>query len=340
MPLAGQGGVSTAFGAAAHAADADANGYGYGYVSHSNLDKPGVEPNKLHPPWPGVNSLSPPIGDPDAYGAMTRVNSLSPPIGGPDAYETASCHDAVGECHGQPTSVSAVRRVVSLNLCTDQMLVLLAPERIAALSPLARDPALSFVAAQAGSLPVVRAAAEAVLPLHPDLVLAARYGAQTTLSLLEQFGIRVVRVDQPTDFAGIRAMTRDLAALLDVPARGEALIAAMNARLDRVPPPPRPITALALEPRFYTAQPGSMMDAVLRAAGLTNVATRSRVGLEALLRHPPDLLVEPPMPTYPSLATAMLDTPVLAAIPRRLIPSALTICAGPYTARAVTMLAQ
>ena len=36
--------------------------------------------------------------------------------------------------------------VVSLNLCTDQMLVLLAPEKVAALSPLARDPALSFVA--------------------------------------------------------------------------------------------------------------------------------------------------------------------------------------------------
>jgi iron complex transport system substrate-binding protein len=256
----------------------------------------------------------------------------------PDAYVATSCNDAMGECQGRLTSASVVRRVVSLNLCTDQMLVLLAPEKIAALSPLARDPALSFVAAQARSLPVVRAAAEAVLPLHPDLVLAARYGAQTTLSLLEQFGIRVVRVDQPTNFAGVRAMTRDLAALLGAPARGEALIAAMDAALDRVPPRSRPATALALEPRFYTAQPGSMMDAVLRSAGLTNVATRSRIGLEALLRHPPDLLVEPSVPAYPSLATAMLDTPVLAAIPRRHIPSALTICAGPFTARAVTML--
>ena len=50
-------------------------------------------------------------------------------------------------------SAEAVNRVVSLNLCTDQMLVLLAPEKIAALSPLARDPALSFVAPQAAHLP-------------------------------------------------------------------------------------------------------------------------------------------------------------------------------------------
>ena len=271
---------------------------------------------------------------------MTRVNSLSQPIGDSDAEGVTSCQDAVDECQGQLTSVSVIRRVVSLNLCTDQMLVLLAPEKIVALSSLARDAALSFVAAQARALPVVRAAAEAVLPLHPDLVLAARYGAQTTLSLLEQFGIRVVRVDQPTNFAGIRAMARGLAAVLGVPARGEALIAAMDATLDRVPPPSRPATALALEPRFYTAQPGSMMDAVLRAAGLTNVATRNRIELETLLRHPPDLLVEPSVPAYPSLATAMLDTPVVAAIPRRHIPPALTICAGPFTARAVTMLAQ
>ena len=65
------------------------------------------------------------------------------------------------------------------------MLVLLAPEKIAALSPLARDPALSFVAPQAAHLPIVRASAEAVLRLHPDLVLAAPYGAQTTLALLQ-----------------------------------------------------------------------------------------------------------------------------------------------------------
>jgi len=37
------------------------------------------------------------------------------------------------------------------------MLVLLAPEKIAALSPLARDPALSFVAPMAAHLPVGRA---------------------------------------------------------------------------------------------------------------------------------------------------------------------------------------
>ncbi len=66
----------------------------------------------------------------------------------------------------------AATRVGSLNLCTDQMLVLLAPEKAAALSILARYPALSFVANQAAALPIVRPSAEAGLRLRPDLVLA------------------------------------------------------------------------------------------------------------------------------------------------------------------------
>ncbi|HST75516.1 MAG TPA: ABC transporter substrate-binding protein [Acetobacteraceae bacterium] len=233
---------------------------------------------------------------------------------------------------------NAYRRVVSLNLCTDQMLVLLAPEQVAALSPLARDPALSLVAGQAAEMPTTRASAEAVLRLHPDLVLAAPYGAQTTLGLLEEEGIKVVRIDLPTDFAGIRAQTRKLAALLGVPARGEALIAAMDAKLATLKPPAHPVRALAWQPRGYTAGPGSLADAVLKAAGLTNISTGRRVGLEALIRLHPDLLVVPAPARFPSLATELLDHPATRDIPRRFLPPALTICAGPWTADAAVML--
>ena len=78
--------------------------------------------------------------------------------------------------------------VVSLNLCTDQFLLALAPERIAALSFLARDPTLSVFANSAAAHPWVRADAEAVLKLAPDLVLATNWGAQATLTALERHG--------------------------------------------------------------------------------------------------------------------------------------------------------
>ena len=228
--------------------------------------------------------------------------------------------------------VSGVERAVSLNLCTDQWLVLLAPEKVAALSALARDPALSFVANRAAKLPVVRASAEAVLALHPDLVLGTRYGAGTTLALLERSGVRVARLDLPTDFPGIRAALRATAALLGVPERAEAL--------DMTLPPPGPAAeALAWEPRGWTAGPGSMMDAVLRAAGMTNLGTGGRVGLEALLRHPPGVLVIGDNTAGVSLATATPRHPAVHGIPVLTIPVPLTICPGPFTAAAVARLA-
>ena len=234
----------------------------------------------------------------------------------------------------------AAERVVSLNLCTDQMLVLLAPEKVAALSPLARDPELSYVAAEAARLPIVRASAEAVLRLHPDLILAAEYGAQTTLALLAQEHIPLLRITLPQDFAGISQMTRQLAATLGEPERGEALIDAMNAKLAAVKGPTRITRAIVWEPRGLTAGPGTLMDAVLRAAGLRNAANGTRVSLEALLQRPPDLLVVPTTAAFPSLATALLEHPALAAIPHSMIPPALTICAGPFSADAAVMLAQ
>lgn len=236
------------------------------------------------------------------------------------------------------TSPARAGGVVSLNLCTDDFLVLLAPGRIAALSPLARDPALSVVAAAARRLPWVRADAEAVLALHPDLVLAGPFGAQTTLAVLARSGLRVELTRLPSDFAAIRAETRRLAALLGVPARGAALLAEMDARLAAIPPHP-PLRALALEPRGYAAAPDSLEGAVLRAAGLIDAGSGARLGLEAIVAHPPDLLVVMQAPAFPSLATDLLRHPALAGIPRRSIPPALLTCGGPWTALAVQMLA-
>lgn len=234
----------------------------------------------------------------------------------------------------------AAERIVSLNLCSDQLLVLLAPERVLALSTLARDPALSFVANRAAALPQVRADAESVLRLNPDLVLAGRYGAQAALALLEARGLRVVRLEQPRNFDDIRTQLREVAATLGVPDRGEVLIAAMDARLAALPRAARSARALLWQPRGWTGGPGTLGDAVLHAAGLANAGSGGQVGIEALLAHPPDLLVTATAPAYPSLATDMLRHPALAGLPRRTVPPALLICGGPFTAQAAELLAQ
>ena len=236
-------------------------------------------------------------------------------------------------CHGAQAA-----GVVSLNLCTDQYLVQLAPEQVAALSPLARDPSLSVVAAEAARLPWVRADAEAVLKLAPDWVLAADWGAQTTLQALERRGVRVVRSALPEDFPAIRVETLRLARLLGVEARGVALLAQMDATLAQVVPGPA-LAATELEPRGYTAGAGSLADSVLRAAGLRNAGMGRRQDLETLLAHPPALLVMTDAPAYPSLATDFLRHPALARLPTRHLPPASLVCGGPWSADAVRALA-
>ncbi len=226
------------------------------------------------------------------------------------------------------------RNVVSLNLCTDEALLTLAPQRAAAVSFLARDRSLSVVAEAASRVPVVRADAEAVLALHPALVLAGRFGAQSVLAALRATGVRVAVFGEPRDFAGVRAEWRAIARVLGVPARGEAAIAAMDTALGPAPAPRG--TAMWLQPRLLVAGTDTIEGAILRHAGYL-VRTRV-VGLEALVAHPPELLVVPGMPRFPSLADAVLMHPVLAGIPRAIVPARLVVCPGPWSARAVHLL--
>jgi iron complex transport system substrate-binding protein len=170
-------------------------------------------------------------------------------------------------------------------------------------------------------------------------VLATPWGAQGTLALLERRGIRVERFALPRNFDEIRAQTLKIAALLGDTERAPALLALMDRNLGARPSRPAPIRALALAPRGYSAEPGSFTDAVLQAAGLVNASTGRQLGLEHVVAHPPDLLVLARDPAFPSLATDFLRHPALAAIPRRQIPPALLACAGPWSARAVSMLA-
>ncbi len=229
----------------------------------------------------------------------------------------------------------AEAHVVSLNLCTDQLLVLLAPEQVTALEPLARDPALSHVAAQAADLPQVRADAEAVLALHPDLVLAGRYGAQGTVALLRARGVRVAQFDEAKDFPAVGVQVGEMADLLGVPARGRRMVAQMWRRLAAVRR--RAGSAVLWEAGGWSAGPGTFGDAVLRAAGLVD-AGGGRIGVERLLAIRPDVLVTETAARFPSMATDLAWHPALAGMTRRAVAAPLLVCAGPWSAEAVEAL--
>src|SRR6056297_3507789 len=84
----------------------------------------------------------------------------------------------------------APRRVVSINLCTDQLAMMLAaPGQLISVSDLAADPHRSAMAEAARAYPVNHGRAEEVYLLDPDLVLTGAYNARATVEMLRGVGL-------------------------------------------------------------------------------------------------------------------------------------------------------
>lgn len=244
-------------------------------------------------------------------------------------------------------------RIVSLNLCTDQILLDLVPRaRIRALSHLAADPSVSAAAAAAAGLRATRGDAEDVLALDPDLVVAGAWSTPAAVQLLERLGRRVVKVGSPVDLDGVRRLVRDLAETLGVPERGAEVLRTFNRRIGAIPPPPgqHRLTALVYQVNGIASGTGSLADAVLRAAGFDNHAAELGLGaggalpLEQLVASPPDLLVlSGTADEYRTAVAATLRHPALvrleAQVPTIVVPWRLWLCGTPHVAEAVELLA-
>ena len=176
-----------------------------------------------------------------------------------------------------PAQAAPPARVVSINLCTDQLAMLLArPGQLVAVSRVAADPVASAVWREAAAYPAVPADAEAIHRLAPDLVLAGAYDPPATLALARRLGLRVETFGLDASFADIRASVTRMGALLGNAAGAAALLAAMDQELAAPPAAaPRPRAALYYA-NGYTSGAGTLEDEVLTLAGYTNIARRAR----------------------------------------------------------------
>ena len=94
-----------------------------------------------------------------------------------------------------PALADKPQRIVSIGLCTDQLLLMLAePEQIASVSIWARDSNMSYMIDAVGDIPLNHASIEEVVGFEPDLVLASEFVAWDTLSLLRSLGYPVRQV--------------------------------------------------------------------------------------------------------------------------------------------------
>ena len=241
------------------------------------------------------------------------------------------------------------KRIVSLNLCSDQYLLALADRgQIAGLTRNARDPELSAAAAQVGHIPLLSGSAEELLVIRPDLVIGIAPQLTPAVVALPGQSFRFFDLQDAATYNEMVVQIRRVAAAVGHPERGEALIARMDRRLARLPKTKNSGVAAYYQRRGFLTGAGTLVDDLMRRAGLTNLAAKlgkpafSQMSLEELLAAQPDyLIVESAAERVQDEGTAMLHHPLLKTIRRLRIPQAWTVCAGPaYVLAAESLAAQ
>ncbi|HEX8400095.1 MAG TPA: hypothetical protein VF628_00150 [Allosphingosinicella sp.] len=186
---------------------------------------------------------------------------------------------------------SAPLRVASLNLCTDELALLLAaPGQIASVSHLSHKPADAAWWRSARALPANDGSLLSVVPLRPDLVLTMGGGGGDKAGIARRLGLRVLDLPYPQHLDDIEQGLRAVSAALGRPQAGGALIARIAAL--RRGQPKRMVDTVWLGGGGRSVASTGLTADWMALAGLRQRPLRGdRIGLEELLTRPPSLLL-------------------------------------------------
>lgn len=192
---------------------------------------------------------------------------------------------------GVSAGQTAPSRVVSVNMCTDELLLLLArPDQIASVTHLAHD-RHEFPFWQTGRrYPANDGSVVSVVGYRPDLILTMGGVARDRATLAERIGAELLIVPFPQTLEDIEESITLVARALEREERGRRMIAAMR-RLSAGQPD-------ALRHALYLSDSGySMAENSLGAQWLALAGVRmpdgqgARVAAESLLLDPPRLVI-------------------------------------------------
>ncbi|HEX8308975.1 MAG TPA: ABC transporter substrate-binding protein [Allosphingosinicella sp.] len=186
---------------------------------------------------------------------------------------------------------AAPRRVASLNLCTDELLLMLGdPRQIVSVTHLAQQPAETRLWREARRYRRNDGSLASVAGFRPDLVLTMGGGARDRERIARRLGIRVLDLPYPRSLGDIEQSVRSVAAALGRPAAGRAALAPME-RLNRGRPA-RSADSIWLGGGGRTVGGGSLAARWMALAGFRQRAVvGDRVSLEQLLLRPPAVIL-------------------------------------------------
>ncbi|MFS2108942.1 ABC transporter substrate-binding protein [Sphingomonas sp. Sphisp140] len=247
-----------------------------------------------------------------------------------------------------PPPAAKPRRIVSLNLCADQLVLALADrDQIAGVTRNATDTEMSGEAAKARGLPVLKNSAEQILAIDPDLVVGMPASRSAPMRALKGHHFNLLDLQSADTVDQIYASIRQTAVAVGHPGRGEALVARMQAALARLGKPGGGKVAAYYQRRGFMTGTGTLIDDLMQRMGLVNLAAKldkpplSQLSLEEMVAAQPDyLIVESATDRVADQGTEMLHHPAIANIPRISIPQAWTVCGSPAYVQAAEGMAQ
>jgi iron complex transport system substrate-binding protein len=186
---------------------------------------------------------------------------------------------------------AAPRRVASLNLCTDELVLMLAaPGQIVSVTHLAQQEAETPLWRQAGRYSRNDGSLLSVVPLRPDLVVTMGGGGRDRMRIAERLGIPTVDLPFAQSLGDVVESIRWLAIALGRPEAGTALLRRMAALLRSAPGRTKDTIWLGGGGRTVSAT--GLEAQWMALAGMRQRAMRGdRVSLETLLVRPPDILL-------------------------------------------------
>lgn len=261
------------------------------------------------------------------------------------------------------------QRIVSINLCTDELLLrLVEPGRVAALTRFSDNADVSTVWEVAQGIKKTEPDIESILACGPDLLLGGRFSNREALHFFQYSDTPVLVFDVPKSFEDIYRDIRTLAEAVGEPEKGETIIRQMQTGLAE-------LKAEAGESRKKILLSGATQDdgkgnkrraiffqsggfvpgsetfenAIMEAAGLENLAATlgikdyGSLSLEKLIEMKPDILIfASDQKKQPTVRGEVLAHPAirksLSHVKTVTLPSATLSCGSPASVEAVRIL--
>lgn len=248
---------------------------------------------------------------------------------------------------GATDASPAPKRVVSMNLCTDQLAMLIAADgQLLSVSDLASDPRSSAMTEAAKVYPANHGRAEEIYLMQPDLVLAGSFTARASVDMLTRLGIAVEIFEPGYSLDDVSDRMLQMGEALGRLEQAREMVADFEAQLAEFRAEIRQHPRAAIyHANGYTAGDKTLAGEILTTAGFENIAAEagfSAAGflpLEVLAMAQPDTVIS--STPYPggSRSEEIMDHPVIDALRRSRPEASLTdhdwVCGTPFVLRAI-----